>query len=101
MVQEMISTIVGAITGMLTGVGSGIVDFFNTTVLTSEGKLTTFAAWLLAFLGIGFALGVVKFVTNLVRSGTVNSFSQKRLCKNEVLRREVRRGAAKPRLFTL
>ena len=33
--------------------------------------------------------------------GTVNSFSQKRLCKNEVLRREVRRGAAKPRLFTL
>lgn len=67
MVTKMITTIVEAITGMLTGVGSAIVDFFDVVVLTADGGLTTFAVWALAFLGIGFGLGVVKFITNLVR----------------------------------
>ena len=67
MVTKMITTIVEAITGMLTGVGSAIVDFFDVAVLTADGSLTTFAVWALAFLGIGFGLGVVKFITNLVR----------------------------------
>lgn len=67
MVTEMITSIVEAIKGILTGVGSAIVDFFNVAVLTTDGKLTTFATWVLAFLGIGFGLGVVKFITNLVR----------------------------------
>ena len=67
MVAEMITTITDALGGVLTGVGSAIVDFFNTAVLTTDGKLTTFAVWALAFLGISFGLGVVKFITNLVR----------------------------------
>lgn len=67
MVAKMIQNIVDAITGVLTGVGSAIVNFFDATVLTAEGDLTTFAVWVLAFLGIGFGLGVVKFITNLIR----------------------------------
>lgn len=67
MVQNMITTITDAIGGMLSGVGNAIVEFFDVAVLTSNGELTTFAVWALAFLGIGFGLGVVKFITNLVR----------------------------------
>ena len=67
MITDMISSITDALGGVLTGTGKSIVDFFNTTVLTSDGELTTFAIWALAFLGIGFGLGVVKFITNLVR----------------------------------
>ena len=67
MVANMIQNIVDAITGVLTGVGSAIVNFCDATVLTAEGDLTTFAVWVLAFLGIGFGLGVVKFITNLIR----------------------------------
>ena len=67
MVANMVTAIVDAIKGVLTGVGSAIVDFFNVAVLTTDGELTTFAVWALAFLGIGFGLGVIKFITNLVR----------------------------------
>ena len=67
MVQKMITTITDALGGVLTGTGKSIVDFFDHTVVNSDGELTTFAVWALAFLGIGFGLGVVKFITNLVR----------------------------------
>lgn len=67
MVQKMITTITDAIGGVLQGIGGAIVDFFDVAVLKTDGELTTFAVWALAFLGIGFGLGVVKFITNLVR----------------------------------
>lgn len=67
MVQKMITTITDAIGGVLRGIGGAIVDFFDVAVLNTDGELTTFAVWALAFLGIGFGLGVVKFITNLVR----------------------------------
>lgn len=67
MVANMIKNITDAITGVLTGVGGAIVDFFDVTVLTENGDLSTFAVWVLAFLGISFGLGVVKFITNLIR----------------------------------
>ena len=67
MVTKMISAIVEAISGMLTGIGTSIVGFFDGTVIGSEGELTTFATWCLAFLGIGFAFGIVKWVTAKVR----------------------------------
>ena len=67
MVANMIDSITDAITGVLSGVGGAIVKFFDTTVLTENGDLSTFAVWVLAFLGISFGLGVVKFITNLIR----------------------------------
>lgn len=66
MVTKMISAITQAISGVLSGIGGAIVDFFDVAVLNGS-ELTTFATWALAFLGIGFGLGVVKFITNLVR----------------------------------
>lgn len=67
LIGSMITTITDGVGGMLVGVGSAIVDFFNVSVLTADGNLTTFATWALAFLGIVFAIGVVKFITYLVK----------------------------------
>lgn len=71
MIGSMVETLTDSLGGILTGVGASIVSFFDATVLTTneagETQLTTFAVWALAFLGIGFGLGVVKFITNIVR----------------------------------
>lgn len=67
MVGKMVAAITTSVTAILGGVGSAVVGFFDSTVLAENGQLSTFAVWLLAFLGIAFALGVVKFITNLVR----------------------------------
>ena len=67
MVANIIQTVTTAIGSFVTGVGSSVVDFFNTTVLTADGELTTFATWSLVFLGIGFGSMIFKWVTNLVR----------------------------------
>ena len=67
MVQNMVTSVTDAIGGLLTGVGSAVTDFFDCVVLNEAGELSTFAVWTLAFLGVGFGFGVVKFITNLVR----------------------------------
>lgn len=60
MVTEIVTSITSAFTGLLTGLGTGIVEVFDGLVLTTEGKLTTFAAWGLAFLGVGLAIAIYK-----------------------------------------
>lgn len=67
MVGSMVGTITQGVGGILVGVGSSIVGFFDSAVLDDNGNLTTFATWALAFLGIAFGLGVVKFITYLVK----------------------------------
>ncbi len=67
MVEKMVTHITDALGGTLGGVGSAVVDFFDKTVITETGDLTTFAGWALAFLGISFGLAVLKFIPNLVR----------------------------------
>lgn len=66
MVTEIVSAITSAFTGLLTGLGSGIVDVFDKIVMTSEGKLTNFAIWTLAFLGVGLAIAIYKSVCRKV-----------------------------------
>ena len=66
MVQEMISTVTQSISGILTGSGSAIVDFFDVAVLTTNGELTTFAVWALAFLGVSFGLGAIGWIVGKV-----------------------------------
>lgn len=60
MVSEIITSITTAFTGLLTGLGTGIVTVFDGLVMTSEGKLTSFAMWALAFLGVGLAIAIYK-----------------------------------------
>lgn len=67
MVGSMVSTMTQGVGGILVGVGNSIVGFFDNTVLDDNGNLTTFATWALAFLGLAFGLGVVKFITYLVK----------------------------------
>lgn len=67
MAGNIVSTVTSAIGSFVTGIGSSVVDFFNTTVVTAEGELTTFATWSLVFLGVGFGSMIFKWVTNLVR----------------------------------
>ena len=59
MVSEIITSIVDAFTSFITGLGTGIVDFFRGLVLDENGGLTEFAAWGLAFLGLGLAVSIV------------------------------------------
>lgn len=67
MVGSMVGTMTQGVGGILVGIGNAIARFFENTVLDANGNLTTFAIWALAFLGIGFAFGVVKFITFLVK----------------------------------
>ena len=67
MVSEIITTVTTAIGSFVSGIGTTVVDFFNATVLTADGKLTSIATWALVFLGIGFGSMIFKWVTNLIR----------------------------------
>lgn len=67
MAGNIVTTVTSAIGSFVTGIGTSVVDFFNTTVLTADGELTTFATWSLVFLGVGFGSMIFKWVTNLIR----------------------------------
>lgn len=58
-IEATVGAIVSTITTFLTGVGAAFVDFFNVTLLTEEGALTTFATWCLVLIGLSFAFTVI------------------------------------------
>lgn len=58
-IEAVVGAIVSTIQTFLSGVGNAFVDFFNVTLLTEEGTLTTFATWCLVIIGIGFAMSVI------------------------------------------
>lgn len=58
-VTTITQDVVGAISAFLSGMGTSIVDFFD-NIVVHEGQLTTFAGWTLAFVGIGFASGLIR-----------------------------------------
>lgn len=68
----MIEKVVSAITGTLTSFGTGVATFFNDfvkeLVFTTEGELSAFASWGLAFLGLSLVLGLGAFIVGMVRS---------------------------------
>lgn len=66
-VSETVGFVTASIKAFVTGIGTAVVDFFSTTVVTPDGGLTDFAKWSLIFLGVGFGSMIFKWVTNLVR----------------------------------
>lgn len=59
-VTNVIQSIVESITGILSGLGSGMVDFFDSVFLNSNGTgLSTLAIVVLAFVGLSVGLGLV------------------------------------------
>ena len=67
MVTSIVETITQAFTGLLGGLGSGIVGFFDDVVMATEGEgISNFATWALVFLGISFAIFIVRKITGKV-----------------------------------
>lgn len=70
----MIQAIVSAVTETLTSFGAGVASFLNSfiteLIFVTDGdttKLTAFASWSLAFLGLGLVLGLGAFIVNLCK----------------------------------
>ena len=66
MVAKIVTAVVEGATGFLGGIGTGIVDFFQTVVVNSDGDLTAFAGWSLALLGIGFGGSLIAWAKSKV-----------------------------------
>ena len=68
MVTSIVETITSAFTGLLGGLGSGIVGFFDDVVMSPAegGGISNFATWALVFLGISFAIFIVRKITGKV-----------------------------------
>lgn len=65
-ITELIGAIVTAFTTFLTGIGASIVDFFAVIFVDGEGKLTVAAVVSLAFIGISFAMWIIRKLTSKV-----------------------------------
>lgn len=72
MVQSIVSTIVTVVTGIVGGIGDGVSDLFTAIFMTGTGEAETVSAlgiFVLAFLGIGIAMGIFRWVLGLIRRG--------------------------------
>ena len=54
------SQIVDAFQTLLSGGAQGIIDLFNQVFVAENGSITLFGSWILAFIGVGAALGVIR-----------------------------------------
>lgn len=64
--SDFVTQVVSSFSSLLSGIGNGIVDLFNSLILTSEGKLTTFATWIAVFIGISIVFWIVRAVLKRV-----------------------------------
>ena len=66
-VSQITQDVVSSIGIFLEGMGTNIVNLFNELVVTTgangEQTISVFAAWSLAFVGIGFAAGLIRKLT--------------------------------------
>lgn len=65
-VNNIITAIVEGATGILSGIGSGAVDFFESIFLTAEGGISALGTYLLVFVGIGMAIGIMRWIRSKV-----------------------------------
>ena len=63
MVAEAVGVVTETITSLLAGISSSVVSTFDTLIVTTEGKLTTFATYTFLFLGIGFCTWLIRKLT--------------------------------------
>lgn len=63
----IVNTIVEALTGMLTGSVEAITDGFSALFFTNEGNLSTLGTFMIVFVGIGAAIGLVYVLLNIFR----------------------------------
>lgn len=65
--MNIISTIVDALTEMLTGSVAAISEGVSALFTTEGGGLSVLGTILMTFMGLGFAVGLVYVIINLVR----------------------------------
>ena len=68
MVTDITSTIVTVIQELLAGIGAGVVDYFESLLLDSQGDLNSVGTFIFVLLGIGAAFGLAKLVFSMVRT---------------------------------
>ena len=59
---NIITTIIEGATGILSGIGSGAVNFFESIFLTTDGNISSLGTYLLVFVGVGMAIGVMRWI---------------------------------------
>lgn len=65
-VTNIITTIVEGTSGILGGIGKGAVDFFESIFLTTEGNISSLGTYLLVFVGVGMAIGIMRWIRSKV-----------------------------------
>lgn len=63
MITDAITAVTETVSGLLAGLSTSIVSTFDTLILTTEGKLTTFATYTFLFIGIGFVTWLIRKLT--------------------------------------
>lgn len=61
-VTNIVTTIVESATSLLGGIGAGIVEYFETLFLNSEGGISNLGIYLLCFVGFGVAIGCMRWI---------------------------------------
>ena len=65
---EIVSTLTTAFTSTASAIGKGIVSIFSDVFLNGEGGLSSVGTFVLVMAGVGFAFGLAKFVTGMIRN---------------------------------
>lgn len=65
-VTNIITAIVEGATGILSGIGAGAVSFFESIFLNTEGGLSALGTYLLVFVGVGMAIGIMRWIRSKV-----------------------------------
>ena len=68
---EIVTTLTTAFTSTASSIGKGIVSIFSDVFLVTSGDTTTLSSvgqFVLVMAGVGFAFGLAKFVTGMIRN---------------------------------
>ena len=69
-ISDLIGATVTAFQTLLAGLGSGIVGFFQSLLLSTDGEVTTvttFGIFAFVLLGLGFGFAIVTKVMNMIK----------------------------------
>jgi hypothetical protein len=57
-VTDITDTFLEVISEIFQGIGSGLVDLFETIMLTEDGGLSEMGIWIVVFMGLSFAVTI-------------------------------------------
>ena len=57
-ITDITDTFLEVISAIFEGIGTGLVDLFQTIMLTEEGGLNAMGIWIVIFMGLSFAVTI-------------------------------------------